>query len=62
MGDMDMYNPGITYRYYKKPVQIPFGFGLSYTTFSYSGLKLSSTVIRPCDIVTVSVNVTNTGT
>jgi beta-glucosidase len=39
----------------------PFGFGLSYTTFEYSGLKLSSTVIGMNDELFVSVNVKNTG-
>ena len=38
-----------------------FGYGLSYTTFKYSGLKLSSTAIRPGESLEVSVNVTNTG-
>ncbi|HQL70042.1 MAG TPA: fibronectin type III-like domain-contianing protein, partial [Bacteroidales bacterium] len=39
----------------------PFGFGLSYTSFSYSKLKLSEQVIRIGDSVVVSVNITNTG-
>ena len=38
-----------------------FGYGLSYTTFKYSGLKLSSTAIKPGESVEVSVDVTNTG-
>ena len=38
-----------------------FGYGLSYTTFKYSGLKLSSTAIRPGESLEVSVDVTNTG-
>ena len=40
----------------------PFGFGLSYTTFDYSGLALSPGVIDTSGTVTVSVSVKNTGT
>lgn len=39
----------------------PFGYGLSYTTFAYSNLRLSSSRIRAGDPVTVSVDVKNTG-
>ncbi len=39
----------------------PFGYGLSFTTFAYSELRLSATRIRPSDSVVVSVTVTNTG-
>jgi beta-glucosidase len=39
----------------------PFGFGLSYTTFKYDNLKLSSINMRPADTLQVSVDVTNTG-
>lgn len=38
-----------------------FGYGLSYTTFEYSGLRLSSDAIMPDGQVTVSFDVTNTG-
>ena len=38
-----------------------FGYGLSYTTFKYSGLKLSSTSIKPGEGLEVSVDITNTG-
>lgn len=40
----------------------PFGFGLSYTTFSYSALNLSHTTFTKEDSVTVSVTVKNEGT
>jgi beta-glucosidase len=39
----------------------PFGYGLSYTTFEYSGLSLSSDSMPMDGKVTVSVNVKNTG-
>lgn len=39
----------------------PFGYGLSYTSFSYSDLKITPEVIRADEIATVSVNVTNSG-
>ncbi|WP_369769355.1 beta-glucosidase BglX [Flavobacterium sp. WC2416] len=39
----------------------PFGFGLSYTTFKYSNLKISSEKMNVNDTVKVSVDVTNDG-
>lgn len=39
----------------------PFGFGLSYTTFSYSDISLSSTSLKGNQTLTASVTVTNTG-
>lgn len=39
----------------------PFGHGLSYTSFSYSGLSLDRTQIAPDGSLNVSVDVTNTG-
>lgn len=54
----------IGYRYYEKK-QIaplfPFGFGLSYTSFTYDSLRLSADTITPDEGVTISIDITNTG-
>ena len=42
-------------------VQWEFGFGLSYTTYSYSNLKVDKSSFTADDVLTVSVDVTNTG-
>ncbi len=52
---------GRTYRYFKGDPLYPFGFGLSYTTFKYSGLKLSSSRLKAGESVKVTVDVTNSG-
>jgi beta-glucosidase len=41
--------------------QFPFGYGLSYTTFSYGEPRLSATTLAPTATLNVSVNVKNTG-
>ena len=51
-----------TYRYFDGEVLYPFGYGLSYTTFAYENLILEKDEISPSEEVTVSVDVTNTGT
>ena len=50
-----------TYRYFTGTPLYPFGHGLSYTTFTYSNLHLNTTTLAPNDTLTVSVDVSNTG-
>ena len=45
----------------KVSLQWPFGYGLSYTTFEYSNLRVDKTTFTADDILTVSVDVKNTG-
>ena len=45
----------------KVSLQWPFGYGLSYTTFEYANLKVDKTSFNADDILTVSVDVKNTG-
>ncbi|MFA7008906.1 MAG: glycoside hydrolase family 3 C-terminal domain-containing protein, partial [Elusimicrobiales bacterium] len=39
----------------------PFGFGLSYTDFEYSGLQLDKNIMRGAETITAALNVKNTG-
>ena len=57
--DYSMHNR--TYRYFKGEPLYPFGFGLSYTNFNYSNLKLSKTKIKKNETVAAEVTVTNNG-
>lgn len=52
---------GFTYMYFKGEPLYPFGFGLSYTNFKFSNLRTSSPRLAKDGTVTVSVDVTNTG-
>lgn len=65
-GENVTYQEGIFvgYRYYdakEMPVAFPFGYGLSYTSYAYSNLRIDKPEITENDTVTVSVDVTNTG-
>lgn len=54
----------VGYRYYdkaKKAVRYPFGYGLSFTSFDYKNLKLSSKKIKDTDTLTVTCQVKNIG-
>ncbi|WP_036914408.1 glycoside hydrolase family 3 N-terminal domain-containing protein [Prevotella sp. FD3004] len=46
----------------KVSLQWPFGYGLSYTTFDYSNLKVDKAQFTADDVLTISVDVKNTGT
>ena len=50
-----------TYQYYDKTPLYPFGFGLSYTTFKYDNLHLSSKTLKAGETVTIKADITNTG-
>ena len=45
----------------KVSLQWPFGYGLSYTTYEYSNLRADRTTFNADDVLTVSVDVSNTG-
>ncbi len=65
-GDRADYREGVFvgYRYYDRKdmeVLFPFGYGLSYTTFAYSNLRLSAETISDTDTLTATVTVKNTG-
>ncbi len=57
MEDYDLINHPRTYRYFDKPVLYPFGYGLSFTTFSYSDLQVE----KSGEGLKASVRVKNTG-
>ncbi len=52
---------GRTYRYATEEPLFPFGFGLSYTQFSYDSISLSSLNITQGESIEIEVSVTNTG-
>jgi beta-glucosidase len=52
---------GRTYMYFKGEPLYPFGYGLSYSTFTYSNLKTSAANITKDGSITINVEVENTG-
>eukprot|EP00040_Diaphanoeca_grandis_P034225 m.211563 g.211563 ORF g.211563 m.211563 type:complete len:785 (+) comp33104_c4_seq50:2401-4755(+) len=61
IGNYTMIGTNKTYRFGFPDPLFPFGYGLSYTSWSYSDLVLSARVVKPCENVTVTVTVHNTG-
>jgi beta-glucosidase len=59
--DYDIIATDATYQYYRGTPTFPFGHGLSYTHFRYDDLRLSSNTVDQSGAITVSVDVTNTG-
>lgn len=57
----DIISSDQTYLYYRGNPLYPFGYGLSYTSFRYSNLKLNRSTVDSKGTVRVSVDVTNTG-
>ena len=52
---------GRTYRYFRGKPLYPFGYGLSYTTFSFSDLTIPQATVNAGDSVEADVTVTNAG-
>ena len=54
----------VGYRWFdtkKIPVMYPFGYGLTYTQFAYSGLKIEQDTYASDEVISLSVEVQNTG-
>ncbi|MGB8987626.1 MAG: fibronectin type III-like domain-contianing protein, partial [Candidatus Sulfotelmatobacter sp.] len=50
-----------TYRYFQGQPLYPFGYGLSYSKFEYTNLKLSGATLKAGDFLTADADVHNTG-
>ncbi|RUT36544.1 carbohydrate-binding protein [Paenibacillus zeisoli] len=59
--DYDIIKGKRTYQYFEGEVLYPFGHGLSYTEFEYSGIHLSRPIITKEDELVVSITITNSG-
>lgn len=49
-----------TYRYTTAPVTFPFGYGLSYSLFTYSNLVITPLIASPCQNISVTLTIQNT--
>ena len=56
-----LHNGRRTYRYFQGDPLYPFGYGLSYTTFMYSDLKLTSSAIQVGQPIGIQVIIQNAG-
>lgn len=61
MTNYDIRSAGYTYMYHKGTPLYPFGYGLSYTTFEYSGLTLSADRLAKGEELTATAMISNTG-
>jgi beta-glucosidase len=62
IGDfLDYSMKGRTYRYMMQKPLYPFGYGLSYTAFSYSNISLSAPSMKVGETVDLHINLKNTG-
>jgi beta-glucosidase len=52
---------GRTYMYANQPPLFPFGYGLTYTSFTYSELKIEKNSIRKGEVINLTFNIKNTG-
>jgi beta-glucosidase len=59
--DYEVFN-GRTYQYFEGDPLFPFGFGLSYTNFTYSNIKVDKASMTFNDTISVTVDIQNTGT
>jgi beta-glucosidase len=61
MSDYDLIDRPRTYMYFDQPVLYPFGYGLSYTQFEYSNLKLASDRVKENGQIEMQFTVRNIG-
>jgi beta-glucosidase len=61
MVNYDIRGAKYTYMYYDKAPLYPFGYGMSYTSYDYSNLRISKTALKASEQLTVSADITNSG-